>query len=366
MPQESHTAPDAALGVGCPFCQVPTERLYYCSEHAVAFLARDAIAPGQSLVVPARHVESLSALDSRELCELFRVAALVGAGLQATGYDAFNMIVNSGAAAGQRIDHVHVHILPRSVDDISEPERWLSGDLFGRLYEPSSEERNDMRTRLSEVVRRLGADPDSARSAADNTRRGFLEGATIHEPVAIGDNCSLWNDVIIGHPTPDLIRAPDRARPVTSIGDGSIIRSGTVIYAGTTVGAGADIGHGVLIREGSVLGRGVYLLPGSQIHARVRVGDRARIYGFVGNGSVIGDDASCHGMLVHRYETRRRGTREVAPTVEPGAVVGVGAIVLGGVTVGKEAIVGAGAIVTRSVPAGTTVVGSPAREISRR
>lgn len=49
--------------------------------------------------------------------------------------------------------------------------------------------------------------------------------------------------------------------------------------------------------------------------------------------------------------------------IESQAFIGVGAIILPGVTIGRGAIVGAGAVVTRSVEAGATVVGVPARPI---
>jgi acetyltransferase-like isoleucine patch superfamily enzyme len=44
-------------------------------------------------------------------------------------------------------------------------------------------------------------------------------------------------------------------------------------------------------------------------------------------------------------------------------LLGTGAIVLPGVTVGHRAIVGAGAVVNRPVPDDATVVGVPAREV---
>lgn len=58
-------------------------------------------------------------------------------------------------------------------------------------------------------------------------------------------------------------------------------------------------------------------------------------------------------------------TRTVSPVViSSGAYVGVGAIVLPGVTVGANAVVGAGAVVTHDVPPGETWVGVPARKLS--
>ena len=43
--------------------------------------------------------------------------------------------------------------------------------------------------------------------------------------------------------------------------------------------------------------------------------------------------------------------------------IGAGAIILPGVTVGRDSIVGAGSVVTRDVPAGAVAVGNPARVV---
>lgn len=48
-----------------------------------------------------------------------------------------------------------------------------------------------------------------------------------------------------------------------------------------------------------------------------------------------------------------------------GVWIGAGALILPGVTIGDEALIGAGSVVTRDVPAGATVVGNPARLMSR-
>lgn len=52
--------------------------------------------------------------------------------------------------------------------------------------------------------------------------------------------------------------------------------------------------------------------------------------------------------------------------VGAGAFVGTGAVVLPRIRIGANAIVGAGAVVTRDVPAGTTVIGNPARPLAPR
>jgi serine acetyltransferase len=56
----------------------------------------------------------------------------------------------------------------------------------------------------------------------------------------------------------------------------------------------------------------------------------------------------------------------VRVVVEDGASIGSNATILGPVTIGRDATVGAGAVVTHDVAPGATVVGSPARPLTRR
>ncbi|WP_286959810.1 sugar O-acetyltransferase [Arsenicicoccus sp. UBA7492] len=61
---------------------------------------------------------------------------------------------------------------------------------------------------------------------------------------------------------------------------------------------------------------------------------------------------------------RREGWEGARPiTIEDNVWIGGGAIVLAGVTVGRDSIVGAGAVVTKDVPRGVVVVGNPARVV---
>jgi len=63
-------------------------------------------------------------------------------------------------------------------------------------------------------------------------------------------------------------------------------------------------------------------------------------------------------------ETRIQGWEVAKPiAIGDNVWIGGGAIILPGVTVGRNSVVGAGAVVTRSVPADTVVAGNPARMI---
>jgi len=130
---------------------------------------------------------------------------------------------------------------------------------------------------------------------------------------------------------------------------------------------------------------------------RVYVGHRAILKGYyknelrVGDGTWIGQDVFFHaaGGLVIGSEVGigpkviiltsahdlpaslsdlsepilHRPLRFAQVTLEDGCDIGVGAILLPGVTIGSGAQVGAGAVVTRSVPPKTKVAGNPARPL---
>lgn len=113
----------------------------------------------------------------------------------------------------------------------------------------------------------------------------------------------------------------------------------------------------------SHLGR---LLTGIEIHPGARIGRRVFIdHGFgvvIGETAEIGDDCTIYqgvtlgGTRLYKGEKRH-------PTLEEGVVVGAGAQILGGFTVGAHARIGSNAVVIKPVPAGATAVGNPARVI---
>lgn len=87
------------------------------------------VSPGHSLVVPRRHEASLLELTAEEQALLWRTATVVGARLlKELGADGLNVGINVGAAAGQTVGHVHVHLIPRFAGDVADPRggiRWV-------------------------------------------------------------------------------------------------------------------------------------------------------------------------------------------------------------------------------------------------
>lgn len=103
--------------MNCLFCdivagEIPSD-LVVEDETGVVFLDLHPKQPGHALVVPRRHVADL-ADDAQAFVEVAplvaRTATLVQ---QRLGADGVNLVVNSGAAAGQEVAHLHVHVVPR-------------------------------------------------------------------------------------------------------------------------------------------------------------------------------------------------------------------------------------------------------------
>ncbi len=100
---------------------------------------------------------------------------------------------------------------------------------------------------------------------------------------------------------------------------------------------------------------GLELLPSADIGGGLYI---AHPVGCVLVAERIGRDVTVIGQATFGTRTDNRW-----PVIGDRAFVGVGARVLGGITVGEDAHIGANAVVVRDVPAGSTVVGIPAREV---
>lgn len=96
--------------------------------------------------------------------------------------------------------------------------------------------------------------------------------------------------------------------------------------------------------------------------SRVIIGSRCMI------GPRVCFETATHNKVIEDYhgqadETRHTFHSEI--TVKDGAWIGVGSIILGGVTIGEQSIVAAGSVVVNDVVDGTIVGGAPAKVISQ-
>nr|CAA9220951.1 Serine acetyltransferase [uncultured Armatimonadetes bacterium] len=106
---------------------------------------------------------------------------------------------------------------------------------------------------------------------------------------------------------------------------------------------------------------------GIEIHPGARIGRRFFIDH--GMGVVIGETAEIGDDVLMYHQVTLGGTSlekvKRHPTIGNNVLIGMGAKVIGAITVGDNARVGANAVVTRDVPANSTAVGIPAKVVKQ-
>ncbi len=106
----------------CLFCKDP-KGVSLVEE--LAYSARDtyAVSPGHTLVIPKRHVASFFDLTPAEVAACMSLINQEKKRIDAEFHpDGYNIGVNVGAAAGQSIFHVHIHVIPRYLGDVENPQ----------------------------------------------------------------------------------------------------------------------------------------------------------------------------------------------------------------------------------------------------
>jgi len=106
----------------CVFCKIiggaVKAEVIYEDEFVLAFLDAHPASRGHAMVIPKVHAETLKDLPDTLLGPLFRgvknVVTLLENALQPAG---LNVGWNHGWAAGQRVAHLHVHLIPRYAGD---------------------------------------------------------------------------------------------------------------------------------------------------------------------------------------------------------------------------------------------------------
>lgn len=113
----------------CPFCSLPAQSILGGNTLAIWFRDGFPVSPGHSLVIPRRHVGSWFDLRPDERAALLELLDQAKAQAQREFHpDAFNIGINDGAAAGQTVPHLHVHLIPRFAGDAEDPRggvRWV-------------------------------------------------------------------------------------------------------------------------------------------------------------------------------------------------------------------------------------------------
>ena len=106
----------------CLFCKMVAGQIsvtkIYEDEVVLAFLDIGPISNGHTLLIPKQHFEKLHDYTPELLGRVgSRLGKIAGAVTAAMNSDGYNVLCNNGRAAGQLIEHLHFHIIPRNTGD---------------------------------------------------------------------------------------------------------------------------------------------------------------------------------------------------------------------------------------------------------
>jgi histidine triad (HIT) family protein len=101
----------------CIFCKVASGEIPAAvvkrSDEAVAFRDIKPVAPAHVLVIPTRHIPAVRDAGAAEQALLGRLLAFAAEVASELGLDrgGYRIVTNTGADAGQSVDHLHLHVL---------------------------------------------------------------------------------------------------------------------------------------------------------------------------------------------------------------------------------------------------------------
>lgn len=119
----------------CVFCNLPNDRvIVFENQHAFAINDKFPVTNGHILIIPKRHFENYFDIRAEELNSVHDLL------LKTKNYllendsriKAFNIGINIGDAAGQTIFHCHIHLIPRTKDDVEDPRGGVRNIIPGK------------------------------------------------------------------------------------------------------------------------------------------------------------------------------------------------------------------------------------------
>lgn len=138
--------------VSCPFCE--RSQLVIISE-SVLFIAicnKFPIVEGHSLIIPKRHVQRYMDLTSDDWNDLHGISRqLIQALLSTFDTNSFDYALQEGVPAGGSIEHLHFHVIPRRLKDLSSPGDWYP-ELVRQHIDPSQRRRVELGLEQMELV----------------------------------------------------------------------------------------------------------------------------------------------------------------------------------------------------------------------
>ncbi len=152
-----------------------------------------------------------------------------------------------------------------------------------------------------------------------------------------------------------------RISPDVKLGKNTKIAPFVNLY-GCTIGDETKIGPFVEVQKNAVIGKRCKIQSHTFICEGVFIEDEV----MVGHGVMFTNDLYPAAVNPDGSLQTEADWKCLPTYIKKRASIGSNATILCGITIGEGALVGAGAVVTRDVPAGTIVVGNPARVLKKQ
>jgi diadenosine tetraphosphate (Ap4A) HIT family hydrolase len=125
---------------GCPFCYPSDDLIVEGDASFMALYNRAPIVQGHLLVVPKDHASSIFELSESACRDLISFSRRITREmLRAYGKSDFDWLLQQGVAAGQTVEHLHIHIVPRKAGDLDSPESWFESITGTKVAVDSSD-----------------------------------------------------------------------------------------------------------------------------------------------------------------------------------------------------------------------------------
>lgn len=123
----------------CIFCKIVAGEIsaskIYEDDKILAFLDIKPVNPGHTLIISKDHFADFLQAPDEIICQMTLATKKIGKKILASGLgEAITFTFNNGRAAGQVVDHVHLHVMPRKSGD--GYELW-----HGKEYAPGEAEK---------------------------------------------------------------------------------------------------------------------------------------------------------------------------------------------------------------------------------
>lgn len=110
------------MASNCIFCRIISgeipSNVVYEDEYFKAILDIGPAAKGHVLILPKKHSDNLLELDSESAAHILEAAKKIAKALMdELKCDGINLMQNNGEAAGQTVNHFHIHLIPRYKGD---------------------------------------------------------------------------------------------------------------------------------------------------------------------------------------------------------------------------------------------------------